>query len=141
MREISSAGYRQAALHAPVSIVDPHRRGDLKADAAPDLFHARALFVFEFDGLSRHDRRNRVLVDELRPPIPHKRDTEIVERGHDALQLDAVHEEYRQGRLLLADVIEERVLQGFRAFCCHVRIEKPLGAQRPGGMDTPAATT
>ena len=42
-------------------------------------------------------------------------------------------------RLLVADVIEERLLEGFRAFCCHVRIERlNLGAQPPGGMDTPS---
>ena len=36
---------------------------------------------------------------------------EVVEPGNDPLQLDPVHEEDRDRRLILADVIEKHVLQ------------------------------
>jgi hypothetical protein len=51
---------------------------------------------------------------------------EIVKPGDNALQLHSVHEKYGQWRLLLANVIEKRVLQTLRAFCCH-GLPRPLG--------------
>src|SRR4051812_49112596 len=84
--------------------------------------------------MSRHDRRYRVLVDELGVSIPPEQHAEIIEPGHDPLQLHAVDQKDRQRRLTLADVIEEGVLQILCAFGCHCRssifIRGPLSASR-----------
>jgi hypothetical protein len=44
----------------------------------------------------------------------------IIKPAHDTLQLDAVNEEDRQGRLILAHVIQKCVLQVLGFFCRHV---------------------
>ena len=61
--------------------------------------------------MAGHDRRDRVLVDELRMTVATQQHAKIVEPGDDALQLDAVDEEDGQGGLGLADAVEEGVLQ------------------------------
>ena len=68
----------------------------------------------------RHDRRDRVLVDELRMTVPAQQDAEIVEPGDHALQLNAVHQEHGDRHLVLADAVEERVLQVVRPVLRHV---------------------
>src|SRR3712207_8844817 len=50
-------------------------------------------------------------LDELRMPVPAQEDAEIVEPGHDTLELDPVHQEDGQRNFVLADIVEERVLQ------------------------------
>ncbi len=65
----------------------------------------------QLDRMTRHDRRDRVLVDELRMPVAAQQHAEIVEPGHDALQLHAVDQEDGERSFALADVIEEGVLQ------------------------------
>src|SRR5258708_20743866 len=59
----------------------------------------------ELDGLRRHYRRDRVLVDKLRVGVAPKQYAEIVEPGNDSLELHAIHEEYGDRGLVLADVI------------------------------------
>jgi hypothetical protein len=44
-------------------------------------------------------------------PVPPQQYAEIVEPGDYALQLDAVHQKYRQRRLVLSYVIEKRILE------------------------------
>jgi len=66
--------------------------------------------VRKLDGLTRHDRRNGMLIDELRVAVPPQEHTEIVEPGYNALQLHPVHQKNGQRRLVLADVVEKRVL-------------------------------
>src|SRR5262245_61148043 len=73
----------------------------------------------KLNGRARHDCRDRVLVNELRMPVPSQQHAEIVEPGHDALKLDAVDEKYRERGLCLANMIEKSVLKALRAFCCH----------------------
>jgi hypothetical protein len=87
------------------------------------LFHGGALFTaFEqLHGMPRHDGRNRVLVDELRMPVPPQKDAKIVEPGHDSLQLHPVHEKDREGDFGFANVIEESVLEILCAIGCHGR--------------------
>src|SRR5215467_1656557 len=75
----------------------------------------------ELDGVTRHDGRNCVLVDELGMPIPSQQHAEIVEPGHNALQLDAVHQKDGEWDFAFADVIEEGVLQILRTIGCHCR--------------------
>ncbi len=77
------------------------------------LFSDRVLFrPFEkLNGMARHDGRNGVLVDKLRVSVAPQKDAKIIEPGHDTLQLHPVHQEYGQRGLILADVIEESVLQ------------------------------
>ncbi len=60
---------------------------------------------------ARHDRGDGVLVDELRMAVAAQQHAKIVELGDDALELDAVDQKNRQRSLLLANVIEERVLK------------------------------
>jgi hypothetical protein len=51
-----------------------------------------------------------MLVDKLRVTVAPKQQTEIVEPGHDALELHSVDQKDRQWRLGFANVIEEGVL-------------------------------
>ena len=61
-----------------------------------------------------------MLVDELRMSVAAEQHAEVVEPSDDALQLDAIDEEDRQGGFLLADVVEERVLEALGFFGSHV---------------------
>jgi len=75
----------------------------------------------QLHGMAWHDRRDRVLVDELGMPVTPQQYAEIVERGHDALQLHAVHEKNRERDLGLANMIEKGVLQILGTFRRHCR--------------------
>src|SRR4029079_7068742 len=67
--------------------------------------------ICELNGLTGHDGRDGVLVDELRMSVAAEQDAEIVEPGHDALQLHPIHEKDRQRSLVLANMIEKSVLK------------------------------
>src|SRR5476649_2259834 len=71
--------------------------------------------------MTRHDGRYGVLVDQLRVPVPSQQHAEIIEPGHDALQLHPVDQKYGERDFCFADVIEEGVLQVLSAFGCHGR--------------------
>jgi hypothetical protein len=71
------------------------------------------------DRLAGHDGRDRVLVDQLRMTVTPQQDAEIVEPRDNPLQLDPIDEEDRQGRLVLADVIEKGVLEALCTFSSH----------------------
>src|SRR5207249_2585275 len=73
----------------------------------------------QLHGLTRHDGRDGVLVDELRVAVAAEQDAEIVEPGHDPLKLDPVHQENRKGDLVLADMVEESVLEVLRTLARH----------------------
>src|SRR3546814_144139 len=82
-----------------------------------DLLEQRRLlaaFPHRFDDFGdidlprRHDRRDGVLVDQLRLAVAAQQHREIVEPGDDSLKLDALHEEHRHRRLRLAKRVEER---------------------------------
>jgi len=75
----------------------------------------------ELDGVTRHDGRNCVLVDELGMSIPSQQHAEIVEPSHNALQFDTIHQKYGEWDFAFADVIEEGVLQILRTIGCHCR--------------------
>ena len=79
-----------------------------------------------------HDRRNCVLVHELRVAVAPQQHTEIIEPCDDALQLDAVDQEHRHRCLVLSNVVEECVLEVLRALC-HV-FSIGLFWQRVGGL-------
>ena len=64
----------------------------------------------QLDRMTRHDRRDRMLVDELRMAVATQQHAEIVEPCHDALQLDSVDEKDRKGSLALTNVVQEGVL-------------------------------
>jgi hypothetical protein len=55
-----------------------------------------------------------MLVNKLRVRVAPEQDAEIVEPGNDALEFDAVDEEDRHGRLVLADVVQKYVLHVLR---------------------------
>jgi hypothetical protein len=79
-----------------------------------NFFHGRRRLFGAFeqlDRMTRHDRRDRVLVNKLRMTVPPQQHAEIIEPRHHALQFDAVHQENRERRFVLADVVEEGVLQ------------------------------
>jgi hypothetical protein len=58
--------------------------------------------------------------------IPAQEDAEIIEPSYNALELHAVHEKYGQRCLVLANMIEKRVLKALRAFCRH-GLPRPFG--------------
>src|SRR5258706_16235696 len=63
------------------------------------------------DRRARHDRRDGMLVNQLRLAIAAQQDREIVEPGDNPLQLDALDEEHRHWGLVLAQQVEKLVLQ------------------------------
>jgi hypothetical protein len=72
--------------------------------------------------LTWHDRRYRVLIDELRVPVTTQQHAEIIEPGNETLQFYSVDKKNRDRRLGLSDVIEERVLEVLRLLGCHASI-------------------
>src|SRR5688572_12970111 len=79
-------------------------------ETIPSLL-GRMLRIEQLDRRAGHDRRDGVLVDQLRLRIAPKQQAEVVEPGNNALELVPVHEEDRDRDLLLANMIEEGVLQ------------------------------
>src|SRR5215212_1588117 len=71
--------------------------------------------------LSRHDRRDRVLVDELLLPVSNEQKRIAVEPCHEALEPNAPDQEDRDRHIVLAHVIQEGVLESLRVFCGHDR--------------------
>src|SRR5690242_19477327 len=103
-----------------------------RRDSKSGLLCRRLLGAFEqLDRVTRHDGRYGVLVDELGVPISSQQHAEIIEPGHDPLQLHAVHQEDRERRFTFSDVIEEGVLQILSAVGCHCRCSDFLFAD-PG---------
>jgi hypothetical protein len=76
--------------------------------------------IHQMDGLTRHDRGYGVLINKLRVAITPQQHAKIIKPSHDALQLHPVDEKYRQRCFVLADMIEERVLQACLSFGWHV---------------------
>lgn len=74
--------------------------------------------LVQIDGTLRHNGRDRMLVDELGLIVTAQQNAKTVEPGDDALQLHAIHQEYRDRHLLLADFVEENVLE--RSSLVHV---------------------
>src|SRR4051794_14733676 len=66
--------------------------------------------VEQLDGRDRHDGRDRMLVDELRMTVAAQQHRKVVEPGDDSLQFDAVDQENRDRRLVLAQMVQEDVL-------------------------------
>jgi hypothetical protein len=54
-------------------------------------------------------------------PVPSQQHAKIIEPGHHALQLDAIHQKNGEWDFAFADVIEEGVLQILRTIGCHCR--------------------
>src|SRR5262245_7275933 len=73
------------------------------------------------DRMTRHDGRNRMLVYELGMSISSQQHAEVIEPGHDALQLDTVHQKNCERYFTFADVIEKCVLQVLRTIGGHGR--------------------
>jgi len=65
----------------------------------------------ELDGLTGHDGRDRMFVNQLRMSITPKQYAEVIEPRHDSLEFDAVHQKDRERRFTFADMVEEGVLQ------------------------------
>ena len=72
---------------------------------------SRGLGVLQLDRTQRHDRRDRVLVNELRLPVPAQKNAEIVEPSDVSLKLHAVDEKDRHRRFALTNGVEKGVLQ------------------------------
>ncbi len=65
----------------------------------------------QIDRARGHDRRDRMLVDQLRLAVAAQQHREIVEPGDDPLQLDALDQEHRDRDLGSAQRIQEQVLK------------------------------
>ena len=76
----------------------------------------------QLDRVTRHDGRDRVLVDELGMTVPPQQDAEIIKPSDHALQLYPVDQEDRERDFAFTDVIEKSVLQVLRTFGCHCRV-------------------
>src|SRR5690242_13187135 len=82
-------------------------------------FFRRLSGLEELDRRRRHHCGDRVLVDELRMGVAAQQDAEIIEPGDDALELDTVDEEDRDGGLVLADVVQKNILNILSFFGRH----------------------
>ncbi|GGE04561.1 hypothetical protein GCM10011529_08660 [Polymorphobacter glacialis] len=93
----------------------------------PHIF-GQGVIVFAFNLFSieqlhrtgRHNRRDGVLVHELRMAVTAQQHREVIEPGDDALQFDAVDEKHCHRGLGLADRVQENILQVV-CFVGHVR--------------------
>src|SRR5207302_11359361 len=88
-----------------------------------DLVHGRRFLgpLEQLDRMTRHDRRDGMLVDQLRVAIASQQHAEIIEPRDHALQLHPVYQEDGEGSLVLADLVEEGVMQVLCAFGRHCR--------------------
>src|SRR5215831_2104146 len=73
----------------------------------------------ELDRPGWHDGGDGVLVHKLGMRISSEQDREVVKPGHDALQLYAVHQKDRYRHLVLADVVQEDILNVLGFFSSH----------------------
>ncbi len=87
------------------------------------------LGLHEVDRLTGHDGRDRMLIHELRMTVPPQQNTKVIEPAHDPLKLDAVDEENGQRRLVLAHVVQERVLKVLDSICAHFFYPPVLGLE------------
>src|SRR5262245_5249076 len=69
--------------------------------------------------MTRHDRRDRVLVHQLRVSVATQEHAEIIEPRHDALQLNPIDQKDRQWGFVLSDMVQEGVLEILRAVSRH----------------------
>ena len=60
-----------------------------------------------------------MFIHQLRMPVSAQQDAKVVKPRHNTLQFDTVDQKDRQWRFLLANMIEESVLQTLRAFWRH----------------------
>jgi hypothetical protein len=102
------AGVSAATVGLDVGMQDhgAHRRTIVLSVLSPAVTLRRryasppSLFpVVKIDRLGRHDRRDRMLVDQLALPIPAQEHAEIVEPGDHALQFHAVDQKDRHRHL------------------------------------------
>src|SRR5690348_16639560 len=89
------------------------------AASMPSDFFSRLSGLEELDRSRRHYRGDRVLVDKLGVGVAAQQDAEIVEPGDDALELDAVDEEDRDGGLVLPHIVQKNVLNVLSFFGRH----------------------
>src|SRR5581483_2387277 len=75
----------------------------------------------QLDRMTRHDRRDGVLVDQLRVAIPPQQDAEIIEPRHHALKFHAIDQKNREWRFAFSNVIEKSVLKVLCSVGCHCR--------------------
>ena len=61
--------------------------------------------------MRRHNRRDRVLVYQLRLPIAAEKQREIIEPGDDALQFDALDQKHGHRSLAFAESVQENILE------------------------------
>jgi len=83
--------------------------------------------LHEVDRLAGHDGRYRVLIYELRMAVAPQQHTKVVEPAYDPLELDAIDQKNRQRRLVLAHVVQERVLEVLDSICAHFCYPPVLG--------------
>ena len=103
-----------------------HRRDDLVGQHVRGHDRVRVANLGKLYGLARHDGREGVFVHQLLMAITAQEDAKIVKPSHNALKFNAIHEEYGQRCLVLANMVEKRVLQALRAFCRH-GLPRPFG--------------
>ncbi len=91
----------------------------IRGIAAGNFDPSLSSVFFGFEHLQRlagHDGRDRVLIHELRVSVTTKQNAEVVKRRDNTRQFNAVDQKDRQGDLLLAYGIEEKILKVLRTF-------------------------
>jgi len=123
-------GNEDARPRHRLAVFDRASRRAVLVVVGQSVFPGLVPAIVHVDGLRRHDRGYGVFVDELRVPVAAKQDAKIVERGDDTRQLDAVDEKDRQRNLLLADGVEEEILEILGALGHAGRSDLVLGLSR-----------
>src|SRR5271166_5497193 len=109
--------------HARVPVAATWRRSPVAPRDGPKA--AGSVSVRVLDRLKhrnrarRHDRGDRVLIDQLGVSVATQQDAEIIEPGNETLQFDSIDEKNRDRRLGLPYVIEKGVLEVLRLLGCH----------------------
>jgi hypothetical protein len=113
---------------APLSVLKLFCYVNAFVDRLPSGLGLGRLGLHEVDRLAGHDGRDRMLIHELRMTVPPQENTKVVEPAHDPLKLDAIDEENGQRRLVLAHVVQERVLKVLDSICAHFCYPPVLGS-------------
>ncbi len=72
-----------------------------------------------------------MLVDDLGATSPHKQDRKVIELSNLALQPDPVHKKHRHIKFVVAQMLEEGVLDRCRRLCGHFLSLRRRPKQKP----------
>ena len=127
--------HQRAHTFAPRLVFLPLRRTDVYAlvdSRCRSVLDLGRFRLHQMDGLPGHDGRDRMLIHELRVTVAAQEHTKVVEPAHDPLELHAVDQKDSKRRLVLAYVVQERVLKILDSVCTHFFYPPVLGLSGDG---------